>query len=767
MYQTFVHAPVIAKLCALFILALFGYFVCWFIPRAVLRGIALKRIIGGLMRLEAGADPAPLFEKNKDLAHLWSEYDETLFKQERFDSQQRDYVFDKKRSTVPAEMFFNTQTTVDSYVGAEFFKHVPGILTGIGIIGTFFGILHGLDAFNVSADAAQVRDSLKGLLGSVSEAFAVSAGAIACAMIITLLEKWLLANLYKKSEALAIEIDKLYKAGAGEEMLQDLVQSSADYVSNSKSLKDALVSDLKGILTQLTESQIQAQRGSTEDLGRQIGEHITQGLERALAEPMKAVAAVVGDAAKERSGAVHSLLSEVVKELNQSLRDLFGDQIAGINTMQQQTIAALQSAVVKMEQMSASLATAGTDATAKMAEQLADAVTKMEASQAGMTRHMAQIVEEMRSSVASSQNATNDGMLTALKQVSTSVESLVGQLTEKVTTSQDASNEKMQQAFASVAERIELLMSSMTQTMNSSQTATNDQLQKTVADVSTSVRELVSGLSESVVKTQAESSTHLTQSVATVGDSVKSMVADLKEQAAGADAANEKRQRQLAENAQNAAAAIKAAVESLTSEIHGLVAGTNKAVEVMRSSVDAMRAVTNDTVSKMNLGADTLHGASTKFEEAGKAVTGAFEKATSVTDSLAAAAGNVGAASQTMQAVVSDYRARCDEFQSELDQLETIVTFAKDSLSQDVLKQIQESSKALNTAQLGVQQFMNGVADVLATSSKEFKDNMTSTMADAVGELVNSTSRVTSLLGRTIQELAVSVRPVVPDAEAY
>ena len=177
---------------------------------------------------------------------MWREYDETLFDQERFDSHEKAYVFERKRSTVPAEMFFSNQTVVDTFVGAEFFKHVPGILTGIGIIGTFFGILHGLDAFNVSADASQVRDSLKALLGSVSEAFAVSAGAIACAMVITLLEKWLLASHYKKSEELVVEIDKLYKAGAGEEMLQDLVQSSADSVANGRVLKDALVSDLKG-----------------------------------------------------------------------------------------------------------------------------------------------------------------------------------------------------------------------------------------------------------------------------------------------------------------------------------------------------------------------------------------------------------------------------------------------------------------------------------------------------------------------------------------
>jgi hypothetical protein len=820
MYQTFVHAPVVAKLCALFILALFGYFICWFIPRAVLRGFALKRIIAGLMRLEEGADPAPLFGKNEDLAHLWSEYDETLFKQERFDSELRDYVFDKKRSTVPAEMFFNTQTTVDSYVGAEFFKHVPGILTGIGIIGTFFGILHGLDAFNVSADAAQVRDSLKGLLGSVSEAFAVSAGAIACAMIITLLEKWLLASLYQKSEALAIEIDKLYKAGAGEEMLQDLVQSSADYLSNSQTLKDALVNDLKGILqgvaeTQIAEQrriigdQITAQAQTTEQLGKQIGQCISDGLEKALAEPMKAVQVAVENAAKERSGAVHNLLSEVVKELNQSLRDLFGDQIAGINTMQQQTIAALQSAVAKMEHLSTTLTTAGTDATGKMGEQLAEAIKNMEASQSRMTNEMTQAAAAIKGIVTSSQTATNDGMLAALEKVSTNVDALVKQLTEKIETSQaatgealtkalsevtervsglvaslttnvessqNATGEALTKALSDVTERVGGLVASMTNNVESSQTTTNAHLQKTVDDVSASVAKLVNGLSDSVANTQKETGVQLTQSVASVKDSVKSMVDDLRVQTAEAEAAQEMRQLQLAADAQAAAARISAdaqaavaqmssSVGALTTEVRRLVSGTGIAADKMRESVDVMGKVTGETVSQMNAGANTLYTAAHEFEKAGNALTGSLTQASGLTDKLAAAAGYVGTASQTMQSVVNDYRARCDEFANSVAQLKTVVEVAGESVSPKVLEQIRKSSEAFTVAQLQVEEFMNGVADVLQASSEQFQTNLTESMERASGKLVETTGRVTGLLNGLIENLAMATRPVVMDEE--
>ena len=44
---------------------------------------------------------------------------------------------------MPAEMYFNGQSVVDGRLRAEFFKHLPGLLTGIGIIGTFTGLIGG------------------------------------------------------------------------------------------------------------------------------------------------------------------------------------------------------------------------------------------------------------------------------------------------------------------------------------------------------------------------------------------------------------------------------------------------------------------------------------------------------------------------------------------------------------------------------------------------------------------------------------------------
>ncbi|SKC69615.1 anti-phage ZorAB system protein ZorA [Paraburkholderia hospita] len=809
MIETIVQAPLIAKLCALALLLLVGYFVARFIPRAFSRWSALNTIIAGLKGLKDGGDPAPLFEKYQDLKHLWGEFDETLFEQQKFDSVTGGYVLDKKRSTVPAEQFFSTQVVVDSYVGAEFFKHLPGILTGVGIIGTFFGILHGLALFTISDNAQLVRQSLGGLLHSVSEAFLVSALAISMAMLITLFEKALLAKLYQKTEELVFELDARYTAGAGEQMLQDLLHSSKESVANSKTLKDSLVTDLKGILETLTESQIQAQQRiidkqiaaqnqSAEELGQRIGVRVSEGIKAALDEPLKSMERAIEKIGGERTGAVHTLLTEVVQGLNQSLKDLFGDQIAGINTMQKETIAALQTAVGRMEQMSASLETAGTRATDAMADKLKEAITGMEARQEVMARNMAQIVEEMKASVTSSQTATNDRLQEVLTRVSTTVETLVSTLSQSVAQSQDTTNEKLQGALTGVTQAVESLVASLSQTVATSQAETNTKLQDTlasvsnaverlvtglsgsvaaaqaetntklqdtIANVSNNVEKLVTGLSDSVAATQAKSNTHLEQAVSNVGDTVNSVMSEMRQQAATADAAHLERQNQLAAEAQAAAAGIRTAVETLAAEVRGLVAGTRSAVDAMRSSVDSMRTVTSDAVTRMNSGAETLYVASSEFGKAGTALTGSLQQASGLTDRLAAAAGSVGTASQTMQSIVNDYRAKCDQLATMLTQLGDLVKNASTnaSMTSEVLSHIKQSTEALNVAQLEVEKFMNDVAEVLGHSTGQFQARLTETMKLANLELVDSTGKVTGLLGRTIQQLAIATRPVLPE----
>ena len=210
MIDYFQNLPLTVQLCTTFLLALTLWFGLRFLLPGLLFRIRLSRLLTKLRVMKAANDTdlSSIFESDNTLSHLWQEFKETLHKQKEVNVRTGVYETIAMRSTVPAEVFFSTQALVDSRLSTEFFKHLPGIFTGIGIIGTFFGLLQGLRAFHVSENPQIARDSLNALLHGVSEAFIVSASAITLAMVVTFIEKLLVAGLYRKVEELAYLLAK-------------------------------------------------------------------------------------------------------------------------------------------------------------------------------------------------------------------------------------------------------------------------------------------------------------------------------------------------------------------------------------------------------------------------------------------------------------------------------------------------------------------------------------------------------------------------------
>ncbi|MBF0620644.1 MAG: hypothetical protein HQL54_01825 [Magnetococcales bacterium] len=128
------------------------------------------------------------------------------------------------RATVPCEMFFNRQTLVDEPMRVEFFRHLPGILTGAGIVSTFAGILLGLTEFNPTVQPDQVTIQLHNLFTGVSTAFVASFMAIFTAILVTVLEKLVLHWRASQINNLQSQIDSLFPGAVESEYLADLVR---------------------------------------------------------------------------------------------------------------------------------------------------------------------------------------------------------------------------------------------------------------------------------------------------------------------------------------------------------------------------------------------------------------------------------------------------------------------------------------------------------------------------------------------------------------
>lgn len=340
------------------------------------------------------------------LLHLWKEYEDSLHKQ----AGEGGVRF---RSTMPAGVVFRPDILVDIPLRTDFFKHLPGLFTGVGIIGTFYGLLVGLRSFVVSENTIIVRESLTRLLHGVSEAFLISACAITLAMIVTFVEKLVLTRLNAKVEQLVQLLDGLFEGGAGEEYLARLVRASETSASQNVGF---LKGELRQMLAELSDAQIAAANASSLVLGDRIAASIETGLKVPLAE--------IAEALKRDD------LTVAFEELSRQL--LLSSQASE---------SVLQLMLVKLDAMV--LSTAGlSDA---ISRQIAEVISAADTRQAVMNEKLLDSIEQIRTAVSQSQAESQGGLQDVLSELSAQMGKVFDGLGTQVNSVTDAAMRHQQQ----------------------------------------------------------------------------------------------------------------------------------------------------------------------------------------------------------------------------------------------------------------------------------------------------------------------------------
>ncbi len=383
--------------------------------RAALRGVRSVQKTKNTPRPE---DIGKIF-RSKPLTHLWAEYSDTLHEVRQASSGS--LVMAEIRATVPAETFFTREVLVDSRLFDDFTRHLPGVLTGLGIIGTFSGLLQGLEKFDPTSSATAVA-GLKPLLDGVSHAFIASGVAIACAMGIVFISRLVLAYFYRLVEKLTHGIDSLYSTGAGEEYLARLVKASEQSESNTSQLKDVLVEDLTKLMTNLVDRQIAAHEVATKALGERIGESIST----AIAEPMKRVGEAMENTTRGNGEQVSNMLESLLTAFMAKLEDTFGGQMRSINDQMQRSMDAMAAVQASLQRLLADIKTTNEQAANQLSGKLEEAMTKATDNQQLLTDQMRQFVQDFRNLVneeqEKSKRAMDDAVMKVLGEIKTAMD---------------------------------------------------------------------------------------------------------------------------------------------------------------------------------------------------------------------------------------------------------------------------------------------------------------------------------------------------------
>ena len=346
---------------------------------------------------------APIFSI-EPFKHLWAEYEDTLHLVRDYDGEAI-----SMRATSTSEIYFSKESVVDTQIDADFFRHLPGILTGIGIIGTFSGLVWGLQLF----DPQKPDETLRFLLQEVTSAFIGSGLAILIAIGITYFEKTTLNKCYRLLETVNNRIDDLFSKGVGEEYLYRLVSASEKSSANTASLKDALIDDLKKLMHEVADKQIDAQLQSSQNISSQIAGSIREVLEA----PMKNLMEVVAKASGEQGGAVTGMLENLLSAFMAKIDETFGSQIQNINTAIQKSSDSMTMVQEAMTRLISDISGAGQKATSEMSTKMEEAITRASLAQEQMNQQLRSFVEELRKLILEQQNQTKQAMDKTMQEI--------------------------------------------------------------------------------------------------------------------------------------------------------------------------------------------------------------------------------------------------------------------------------------------------------------------------------------------------------------
>lgn len=370
------------------------------------------------------------FTDDPVLSQAWLNYKQTLHDiQEVIDGES---VREHSRATVPSEIFFTESIVVDIPLKVDFYKHLPGIITGIGIIATFIGLLSGLLAFDPAGNPDKVQDSLDLLLNGVAEAFMASALAIFAAMVITFFEKSWLRKCYEQLQRLNTAIDNTFTADeSGEEYLAKLLKSSQANEANARQLKDSLVNDLKTMMTNLVEENKRNQAAfasqlsdsyaqSSQSMATQIGESIKDSLQ----DPLEKIASSVQQVSGDQGSAVQDLMTDVLTAFMSKLETTFGSQMTGMSEMMTQSVTAMREMQAGFSQLMTDMQTNSEVSTKTLETQMAKMMEDIHQKQNEMSTQMNEMVENLSAGSAK----IGDQGLYAVEQLNSKVSDLVSGL---------------------------------------------------------------------------------------------------------------------------------------------------------------------------------------------------------------------------------------------------------------------------------------------------------------------------------------------------
>ena len=165
----------------------------------------------------------------------------------------------------PSEAVFDPETIIPRFVHTQLFSAIPGILTGLGLLGTFLGLAGGLALAREGLTSQNLMDmvsSLRALLGGASTAFYTSIVGLVCSIAFNGIYRYRLRSVHRMIGRFNETVDAISERSDATIVVEGYSQLRKQ-------------SDL---LAELRDGLIDALHQQVEDLGQQFHSHVVAQL---------------------------------------------------------------------------------------------------------------------------------------------------------------------------------------------------------------------------------------------------------------------------------------------------------------------------------------------------------------------------------------------------------------------------------------------------------------------------------------------------------
>ncbi|MFC2084005.1 anti-phage ZorAB system protein ZorA [Bacteroidota bacterium] len=242
------------------------------------------------------------FLQDKYFHEHWREFDETLRKIK--EGNQTSYY-----NTAEASYFLNIDTLFYNRFSSGFYFIIPTILTGLGILGTFVGLVFGLQFFESVnfADTESVATASEGLLSGIGASFITSVWGLFFSIFLNLI-----LSRIKSDAELEIKIftDKL------EALFPRHISAEGEGLFEIKKELEKHTTALESFSTKLAHT---------------VSAALEDGINKSLAPTVEKMAGVMERFSMEKSENVAHTLSSLVTDFKESLTGAAQTEIENLN----------------------------------------------------------------------------------------------------------------------------------------------------------------------------------------------------------------------------------------------------------------------------------------------------------------------------------------------------------------------------------------------------------------------------------------------------